>query len=185
MLVDRQRIQERLESGSRLARRADSVEVWSVREFTGAADICPHFAGGVLDHDHRAIIDAPVANIDDLATQRLDDEALEVAIERASRGTALSAEQTFRELRRERDMRGRIPAARECVVQRSRDSSGDELDDPIERLSALARIATVSRRAFGARIKAASTTASAESIPCGDLPNITLEAAAIPCNSPR
>ena len=117
MLVDRERVQERLESRSRLARRADSVEIRGIREITGAADIRPNFAGGVFDHDYCAIVNPSIANIDDLPMQSVDDEALKFAIERASRGSTLTVQQTLCEMRRERDSRI-VAAARECAFQR-------------------------------------------------------------------
>ncbi len=117
MLVDRERVQERLQGRSRLAWRADCVEIRSIREITGAPDIRPNFAGRILDDDYRAIVNPSIANIYDLATQRVDDELLEFAIERASRRPALTVQQTLREMRRECDSRV-VAAAGECAFKR-------------------------------------------------------------------
>ena len=105
MLVHRERVEERLESGPRLARRADSVEVRRIREIAGAADIRPHFTGSIFDYDDGAIVNASIANVDDLPMQRVDDEALEFAIERAPSGTAPAVQQALCEMGRERDSR--------------------------------------------------------------------------------
>ncbi len=153
MLVDRQRVEERLESRSRLARRADGVEVRRIREIAGAADIRPHFAGGILDHDHGAIIDASIANVDDLPMQRVDDEALQFAIERASRGATFAVQQTLCEVRRERDSRIVAPRLENALSSDEAIAPRDGTEDPNARPRAFARIATDSRRAFGARIK--------------------------------
>jgi hypothetical protein len=74
-------------------------------------------AGGILDHDHGAIVNASIANIDDLSMQRVDDEALQFAIERTLRGSTFAVQETLCEVRRERDSR-MVNPARECAVER-------------------------------------------------------------------
>ena len=149
MLVHRERVEERLESRTGLARRADGVEVGRVRKIAGTADIRPYFASGILDDDHRAVIDASIANVDDLAMQCVDDEALEFAIEGASRGSVPAVQQTLGEMGRECDSRVVAAAARECAVERR----GNRGSRRARRSAHAAECIRANRDRFAARIR--------------------------------
>jgi len=102
--VDRERVQERPSGsipagrGARIASKSGAFERLHRRP-----DIRPNFAGRILDDDYRAIVNPSIANIHNLATQRVDDETAggSRGSKRASRRPALTVQQTLREMRRD------------------------------------------------------------------------------------
>ena len=76
-------VEERLERGARLAQRKHPVNLRGTTQLAGRADPCQHLAARVIQHQHRAILDMPMAQLAQLALQCLHDESLQ---RRAQRG---------------------------------------------------------------------------------------------------
>src|SRR5262249_20946078 len=77
--------------GPRLSPSLHGVHVSSRREITAAPHVGEHLARRVVHHEHRPVLYPLIAHGEELAGQRVDDEALETAIEgggEADRGGA-------------------------------------------------------------------------------------------------
>ena len=114
--LERERVEKRLQRRAWLAHRAHAVDIGRAGKLAGAADVGPDLAGGIFDHQHRAIVDVAIVDLGHVAAQRVERESLQVAIERGLRGETAVAQQLLGDARRQRDAGEVARAGRERPV---------------------------------------------------------------------
>src|SRR5262249_56416363 len=81
-LIEGEGVEKRLEGGARLPPRLHGIHVPGRGEIAAAAHVGEHVTRRVVHHEDRSILNSLIAHGEELAGQRVDDDALETTVER-------------------------------------------------------------------------------------------------------
>jgi hypothetical protein len=125
-IVERQRVEERLQRRAGLPRRDHAVDLRGARQLAAAADVGEHVARRIVEHDERAVLHAALGQLREMFGQRIDREGLHFSVQRARQPLAGNPEQLSREMRRELVVAtGPVPAGEGHRGERTDRLAGD------------------------------------------------------------